>query len=297
MIAVNRKKVKVPDVLMDKDKVGVKETKANIIHANKGNWDNLKYSAYTHVDVKEALIELFNEKCAYCESKFLHVYPGDIEHFRPKGKIEEATPKQTPGYYWLAADWNNLLLACRNCNQNLKHLVFGSMKRETLGKMNQFPLSKGFKHVQSHKNAKKKLEEEEKYRLIINPCIENPEKHFEYNNIGVIKPKFTTGRKFEMANKSILVYALQRMPLVQNREKVLIEIYAQIQRVIEATKNLDESMTSSGSKDKRVLYDKILKREIVKLKKFTNDEEEYAGMARQIINDFMIKHFGTKASS
>lgn len=291
MIFVDRTKVKIPDTLEDESKKGKKETKANIQFAINGQWDKLSYSAYSETEVKESLIKLFNGKCAYCESRFLHVYSGDVEHFRPKGEIEEALPSKKPGYYWLAADWENLLLSCRNCNQKLKHKIFGKIQKETMGKMNQFPLSNSFGHVQTHKNAKKKIAEEDKYRLLINPCIENPESYFQYVGAGVIKPKTATGKKFEIAEKSISVYVLQRMPLVQAREKIQIEIYAQIQRVLEAVKNLDSSMKNAALKGKRVVFDKILKRELTRLKKFLNDDEEYAGMARQIIPDFIAKHF------
>ncbi|MBK7008782.1 MAG: hypothetical protein IPH36_09180 [Saprospiraceae bacterium] len=161
------------------------------------------------------------------------------------------------------------------------------MQKETMGKMNQFPLDKGFKHIQSHKNNLKKILAEEQNRLLINPCIEKPENYFKYESAGVIKPKVATGKDFQMAEKSIAVYVLQRMPLVQAREKVYIEITAQMQRVLEAVANLNDSISKPALKDKRVVFDKILKREMVRLKKFTNDEEEYAGMARQIVNEFI----------
>jgi len=287
MIFVDRNRVKVPDILIDETKKGKRETKKNTQFANDGDFDKMTYSAYSEPDVKDALIELFKGKCAYCESRFLHVYSGDVEHFRPKGEIEEATPNKKPGYYWLAADWTNLLLSCRNCNQKLKHLIFGKLEKETMGKMNQFPLDNGFKHIQSHKTYTKNITAEEQNRLLINPCIEKPENYFKYESVGVIKPKVTTGKDFQMAEKSIAIYVLQRMPLVQAREKVYIEITAQMQRVLEAVTNLNDSMSKPDFKDKRVVFDKVLKREMIRLKKFTNDDEEYAGMARQIVNDFI----------
>jgi len=293
MIFVDRTKVKVPDILIDETKKGKKETKKNTQFANDGEWEKLSHAAYSETDVKDALIELFKGKCAYCESRFLHVYSGDVEHFRPKGEIEEAAPNKKPGYYWLAAEWTNLLLSCRNCNQKLKHQIFGKVQKETMGKMNQFPLDNGFKHIQSHKTYTKKIKDEEQNRLLINPCIEKPENYFKYESAGVIKPKVTAGKDFHMAETSITVYVLQRMPLVQAREKVHIEISAQMQRVLEAVKNLDASMTTPALNSMRVVFDKILKREIVRLKKFTNDDEEYAGMARQIIKEFIDKFLPT----
>ncbi len=60
---------------------------------------------YNHETVKSALIEMFNGKCAYCESHIIHIDYGDIEHFRPKSKF--------PVFCF---DWDNLLLSCSICN-------------------------------------------------------------------------------------------------------------------------------------------------------------------------------------
>src|SRR5215468_8122036 len=75
------------------------------------------------------LNRLFRNKCAYCEEK-LSGQPGDVEHFRPKGRVCDATFRQVfidhprwgrniahPGYYWLAYDWDNLLPSCADCNR------------------------------------------------------------------------------------------------------------------------------------------------------------------------------------
>lgn len=60
---------------------------------------------WKHKDIKNALKEETHEKCAYCESKPLHVTFGDIEHICPKSKNPEKS-----------YDWNNLTLACEVCN-------------------------------------------------------------------------------------------------------------------------------------------------------------------------------------
>lgn len=60
---------------------------------------------YNQPDVKEALLVETREKCAYCESKFRHVAPGDIEHIVPKRL----------GPQWRYR-WENLTIACSNCN-------------------------------------------------------------------------------------------------------------------------------------------------------------------------------------
>lgn len=62
---------------------------------------------YRHREVKETLVKMFHGKCAYCESKVLHIDYGHIEHFRPKSRAE---------FRDLAFDWENLLLSCPICN-------------------------------------------------------------------------------------------------------------------------------------------------------------------------------------
>ena len=93
--------------------------KPNVLSKREANWKKNIRSAstessrkqaqgnYRHGDIKKALVDMFHEKCAYCESTITHIDYGHIEHFKPKG---------TPAFYELAVDWNNLLLACGRCN-------------------------------------------------------------------------------------------------------------------------------------------------------------------------------------
>lgn len=62
---------------------------------------------YNHKEIKQALIEMFYGKCAYCESKIRTVAYGDIEHF---------CPKSHPTCFDYIFSWPNLLLSCSICN-------------------------------------------------------------------------------------------------------------------------------------------------------------------------------------
>ncbi|MCH7408947.1 hypothetical protein MM239_06045 [Belliella sp. DSM 111904] len=292
MIKVDRSQVPKPSALDKKNKTGKTETERAIEHYTSfDGTTNFEFKIYSDSEVKDSLIKLFRGKCAYCESTFLHVYSGDVEHFRPKGEIEEASPNKKPGYYWLAADWDNLLLSCRNCNQKLSHSMYGIGTKKTMGKMNQFPLSDGTKYIRKHDSVNG-IADEEPYRLLLNPCIDNPEDHLEYGDEGVIRPKKVVGGNESIkGKKSIDVYVLQRMYLVQSREKKLIEMQAQIQRVKEATENYNDVIGSADT-TKKFYYERILKRELEGLKKFLNPEEEYVGMARQIVGEFLRVNFG-----
>lgn len=87
----------------------------NVLSTNKKNWlkeykeDKTKFSnkyRYRHVDIKSQLKTETGFKCIYCESKIGHNTPGDVEHIIPSSKNED-----------LHFDWNNLTIACTECNR------------------------------------------------------------------------------------------------------------------------------------------------------------------------------------
>ncbi|PTX61615.1 uncharacterized protein (TIGR02646 family) [Kordia periserrulae] len=290
MIFIDRTSVDIPEILADGSEKLKKELQEAIAHYADPNKRNkaFKFNVYSHADVKEALIKMGKGKCAYCESDILATYVGDIEHFRPKGEIEELKPtgNSKPGYYWLAADWDNLLFSCRNCNQKSKQATATVAEAKSMGKMNQFPLFDENQRVRSHEDD---IEEEEKVRLLLNPCKENPEEYFKYDiNSGVIKPKKRKEFLKQRALSSIKVFALQRVPLVMEREKKAILISAQMQRVEEAFINYNDFINDPERAEK---FGKVLQREMETLQSFLDPKEEYLGLARQMIGKFMKKNF------
>lgn len=81
---------------------------------------------YAARDVKRQLMADQHGKCAYCETRFTHSSPGDVEHYRPKAGYRQAAagPVLGPGYFWLAYEWSNLLFACEDCNRIRKRQLF-----------------------------------------------------------------------------------------------------------------------------------------------------------------------------
>lgn len=59
---------------------------------------------------KLALIKASCDKCMYCESKVTDIYPGDVEHIRPKSKY--------PAEEFI---WENLGFACWRCNNSKRN--------------------------------------------------------------------------------------------------------------------------------------------------------------------------------
>ncbi len=115
---------------------------------------NFDSTIYAHDSVKEILIQDQYGKCCYCE-RVIHA-EGDVEHFRPKGSVQQASgvaPQKT-GYYWLAYDWRNLYLSCSPCNRYKK---------------NHFPLKDPDTRAKSHQE---KIEDETPN--LLNPSQDHP---------------------------------------------------------------------------------------------------------------------------
>ena len=64
----------------------------------------------------------------------------------------------------------------------------------------------------------------------------------------------------------------------------------ELQRIKEAVKNVSDFVDDSSS-IKKIYFDKILKKELKRLKQFLNPNEEYLGLAKQIINEFLELNF------
>lgn len=254
------------------------------------------YSVYSGKSVRKTLIKMFRGKCAYCESKITAIYNGDIEHFRPKGKIQNANPSR-PGYFWLASEWENLLFACPFCNQTNTHEFRNgnNIEEAVFGKLDQFPLetethrlkyTHGIIYLTDSTTYKQAFDLEESERLLLNPCKDdNVQKYFKFNDDGaIISNDGLTDFEERKAQTSILTYALHRLPLTIAREEKIIQVKAQIRRVEIAITNYNKYMDKSD--EEKVWFEGIMREEMKILKNFKDADQEYSGLARYIIDKY-----------
>lgn len=158
----------------------------------------------------------FYGKCVYCESNILVNHPGDIDHWRPKNRVtdesgqviqmsaDDGTTAPHPGYYWLAYEWRNLLLACEDCNRPSS----AKTQDRRIGKWDQFPV-KSFRAV----SVGDEVEEEP---LLINPVADDPSNHLEIDETGVIVAKTDRG---EMCKR---IFGLNEREALLNARKECI---------------------------------------------------------------------------
>lgn len=232
------------------------------------------FKIYKENYVKLVMEKAFHQKCAYCESYYESLIPVDVEHFRPKGAVIVDGKITKPAYYWLASEWTNLLPSCIRCNRANKYKMPNN-KTITMGKQNFFPLADG------SPRAKKPGQERKERPLLLNPCKDDPAKHLEFRSDGIVMAaQDARGRISEKGEQSITVYGLSRPGLVQRRAAMAKSIAAQIERVKEASLNVRDFPTTKRFKD-------VLRRELAVLKDYRKPDKEFAGMARQITEDFL----------
>ena len=173
---------------------------------------------YQDKDVKAKLNESHHHKCCYCESKFKYPRDLDVEHFRPKKYSQQSSdsPEILLVYFWLAYDWDNLLLSCAECNRGYKKNLF-PLKDETQ------------RATPQNRNINTESP------IFINPALvseDDPREHIRFENE---TPKSLTPR-----GKEIIDYlGLRRDALFEARLEYLKEIKKQLKIIERWGKLLD----------------------------------------------------------
>ena len=207
---------------------------------------------YAAKSVKNVLIKAQYGKCCFCESTFMHIGYGDVEHFRPKGgfRQKESNPLSEPGYYWLAYDWSNLLLSCTLCNQRYKK--------------NLFPLVDPAKRARSHHDN---VGDEQP--LLINPSEDDPGKHIGFREE---IPYAVRGSRRGKATISTL--GLDRPELEERRRERLSEA----KRTIRTVKVLTDMRDRNGALAPEL--EGLLAQHRAALARYLDPAAEYSAMLR-----------------
>lgn len=264
MIKVDRAKSNMPYGLA---KDGLKELRRNraALKPGLGKDEKLQFNAYSKEAVKKALTDVFGRKCAFCESTLLGTQPGDIEHYRPKGMVLVEDPttglkKQFLGYYWLAAKWSNLLIACADCNRPRTQLDH-DMTNRVIGKSTYFPLA--IEALRAKGPNGLHLEKP----LLLNPCVDNPSDHLVFLDDGRVEAANIGGVISEKGEATIYYCGLARSELLQMRSRHRRMVMAAIRHIVSALEanidpgaDLDDLITLLNPKEAYVAFTRTLVR-------------------------------------
>lgn len=168
-------------------------------------------------------------RCGFCELIVIGGQPGDVEHFYPKGAVRILDPENQgrerkdlsnvtgrqslrefgTGYWWLAFEWENYLLACSTCNRTWK--------------------SDFFPVAGAPEDRSRPAEDNDETPLLLNPFDDDPGAHLGYHVDGTIHAKTPRGLA------TIETVGLWRPSLVNQRRKILRKVEARIREMNEGT--------------------------------------------------------------
>ncbi|MBA5640260.1 hypothetical protein H3H37_24650 [Duganella sp. LX20W] len=241
------------------------------------------FTAYKEDDVVAALNTLFHGKCAYCEASIKAVQPTDIEHFRPKGRVADCP--QHPGYWWLAASWQNLLASCIDCNrrryQNAIELEHDALDDKFegeffLGKGDQFPIL-GAQYAMLETD-----DHNAEDPALIDPTHRDPKEHLtwqEIQGLSLIAPRVHNGSLDPYGRHTYRVFGLNRQGLVEARTARMLEIRAQIvfiEQIMDMAITMPEPY-ATPQKD-------IALQQLTSLYKYATPEQPFSAMVEHLLD-------------
>ncbi len=216
MIAVARDRVADDGTVIEPPSSWFEEAAAKTANAIADGKGHQFTDLYRDDRLRSTLERLFRFKCAYCESTIGPANGMDVEHFRPKGRVQKC--KDHPGYYWLAYTWENLYPACQLCNQRRedKPLHDDDTTLPSAGKADQFPIED-----ESQRAMKPDDPIENEAPLLLDPSSDEPERHLVFDPAG---EALALDPKDKRALKTIEICNLNRRRLVRARMRRLQEV-------------------------------------------------------------------------
>jgi uncharacterized protein (TIGR02646 family) len=237
-----------------------------------GRRDGFKFKLYAVKAVRTALGDMTGGRCAYCEAYYDSTAPQDVEHYRPKGRIDTPQGKRKPGYWWLASTWDNLLPSCIRCNRVEEHILHDGSKL-TSGKGDRFPID------DEAMRAAGTGGEAGETPLLLNPARDNPADYldfFEEDGDSIVRPVSAdqTSLAYRRARASIDVYGLNRAGLVLDRSRALRRIKHSLSMVEHLMQLMDEA-----SPPRRHYYESLFLEEVALIRVHASGQDGFAAVA------------------
>lgn len=216
MIKIDRAAVPEPPVLRSEAVLRERERMKEFFRLPYGKRAQTRFDFDTRLlwspggEVRMALMQLFHQKCAYCESPLEsggNQRP-NLEHFRPKANARNPRDGQVDPdhYWWLFYEWENLYVCCQECNVN---------------KRDQFPVL----GARVSMGAWRRIIPTKELAFLLDPCLDDPAQHLSFSEDGRVKAILPgDGTYFTMrGEETIQILGLNRDSLVRARRLVARE--------------------------------------------------------------------------
>ena len=218
----------------------------------------------------DKLLEYSSDKCVYCESPIRHPGNASLERFRPKaGALDKDGSFSTEHYWWLAFEWRNLYTYYVTCNK---------------AKGSKFPMKAS--RATPGTPYDQLLDEP---RLLLDPAIDDPEKHFTFESDGKVAALTPEGEA------TLATLELNRPDLVRSRKDVGNH----------ARQLLDIASVGGYSRWPHEWRDQLpvaaarrkMNKGIAELAQLVSGNRPFAAVARYLVQAFMDAHIGLPAKA
>jgi len=228
--------------------------------------------------IKDVLFDMHHRKCCYCERERTRKREMDVEHYRPKAKVDSEADHL--GYWWLAYDWDNYLWSCKSCNQEHKK--------------NQFPL------LPDGVRAKKEgdgLPAEKP--CLINPRFDEPSDYLAYYRkklggrwfVRVIALPGLSEKKKQRGEETIRILGLNRVEIgddmVSERGELLSGAFL---KIVYGLIVAEHQLRNAVELEIIRLYEKKVSEFKERLKRFVHPNKSFAGLFRYILTEHEIDY-------
>ncbi|MGH1384544.1 AAA family ATPase [Kordia sp.] len=243
MIQIDRHKIAKPEFFSSKEYERLQQEIHEFYELHKNSRAQRTFTeGYLPSEVPDALAELFDHKCAFCESALRRGKPGYesyLQRFRPMNYAQGFDSKEIDQdhYWWLTYEWENLYMICHSC-QRFKSNVFPvNGKRATI--------KTAIIEISDKENA-----------YLIDPCLGNPNRYFRFDidtyeiKTRLEKDSFLSSNKVlgkhvenlnTKAEATIQILGLNRKDLIKDRQYIATEIKHDVEMLLGNSKKSDIS--------------------------------------------------------
>jgi uncharacterized protein (TIGR02646 family) len=212
---------------------------------------SIPFTSKLNIEIRNSLRDLFNSKCAYCESVTGISSNGVVENFRPKHNARGVKDDfSRDSYWWLTYNWNNLYYACENCNRFKSSWFPIEGERAIVGM--------GYPEINEVEKP-----------LLVDPCYDSPEKHLVFKQDGSIDYLTAKGKT------TIEILKLNRSDLVWVREATLKKLFESFSELLK--------LWRKKKKDRDGIRKIALTWEAI----FNSSVEPYLGIQRQFLSQWL----------
>jgi len=249
MIYIDRERIRMPNFFSDGENPYEEEILFRLEQQSKYKQARFKRDDNFLEGVYSDLVDLFHNKCAYCES---HLEKTATDHFRPSESVSDIKGQADEGYYYLSYTWFNLYLSCYEC-QRYKSNYFPVMGQRI--KPPDAKIFLDYKQLQNYISKERPL--------LVDPCDERAHENvqFTYKSEGSILPQS------EQADYTIDLLQLNRPRLVEERH--------------ERIQYLSNLLTS-------ITFNKDESHNIKKVLHYLQDDQTHLGLNRQLIAEWFL---------